>query len=186
MGWFGKKKDEDGNEVKLTPREAAEAKLKNAVGAIYAVAILNAIWGAVLPIFFPIETWPEPGTGILRLILEMVLELGTGFLGPISSMIYGGLGLWVQEKRSIIGLGLAFGLYIAETTPHVAQTIVDIAESIASVGNYATDMSTYVIDSARFVAIPTAGIVIQVTLVYLMFQGFGGIQQLKSPKGGDQ
>ncbi len=144
MGWFGKKKDKDGNEVKLSPREEAEGKLKNAVGAIYAVAIISAIMGAIAIIFQ----------------IEFLLELGVGIGGLIAGVIYGGLGFWVQKKRSIIGLGLAFGLYVA-------------------------DGVAFIIGNIEAGGRPTAGIAIRVAIAYVMFQGFGAIRQLKSAKVDD-
>ena len=154
MGWFGKKQNflmsflnslrDDDDEVKLTPREEGEAKLKNAVGAIYAIAILTALAGAITLIFQ----------------IETLLASGTGLVVLIASIIYSGLGFWVQKKRSVIGLGLAFGLYIA-------------------------DGVAFVINNIEAGGSPTAGIALRVAIAYVMFQGFSGIQQLKSAKTDD-
>ncbi|MEM6502161.1 MAG: hypothetical protein AAF685_10020 [Cyanobacteria bacterium P01_C01_bin.89] len=107
MGWFGKKKDEDGNEIQLSPRELAEKQFKNALGAIYAVAILNAVIGAAL-VIFQVEL---PGFD------------NFGVLAVIEGAIFGVLGFWVQKKRSAIGLGLALGLYIFGSLSFIVASV---------------------------------------------------------------
>ncbi len=107
MGWFGKKKDKDGNEIQISPREQAQKQLNNAVGAIYAVAILSAALGAIALIFQ----------------IEILLDLGLGIPSLIMGAIYGGLGFWVKRKHSVIGLGGAFGLYVVDGLAFIVANI---------------------------------------------------------------
>ena len=141
MGWFGKKKDKDGNEVQPSPQKQAEDQLGNAVGAIYAIAILGGIASVIALVFQ----------------FEVLLNLGFGVFTLIFAAVYAGLGLWVQKKRSMIGLGIAFGLYLADS-------IAFVMSNIEAGGR------------------PTAGIAVRAVFAYAMFQGFGALKQLKGTK----
>ncbi|MEM9772656.1 MAG: hypothetical protein AAF889_13870 [Cyanobacteria bacterium P01_D01_bin.73] len=142
MGWFGVKKDKDGNEIQPSPREKAKKQLRNAIGATYAVAALNTVIGAII-LISQVE------------LPEEFSHLGVTTL--IEGLIFGGLALWIQKKRSVFALGLALGLYLFGT---LFAFIIGIQAGRP----------------------PTSGIGLRIAIIYFMGQGFDAIKQLKSAK----
>lgn len=147
MGWFGKKKDAkgtketEGDATKLSPREQAAAEFKNTVGVVYAIAIINGVLG-VLSFLITLDPRWDGGFGI-------------GLL--IAGVIYGALGFWIQREKSTLGLGIALGIYIADS----------LAFLVGAIESGATRP-------------PIAMAGLRISFIYLMFQGFGAIKQLKS------
>ena len=128
-----------------SPRDIAAAEFRNTVGTIYLIA---AISGAISLLDFVFDLLPE----------------GLGLTSLIAAPIYGALGLWVQRQRSILGLGVTLGLYIAHCLAFLWQ-----------------QLETYQTGDR----VPIALIVSGLAGIYLLFQGFRAIKRLKSAQVDD-
>jgi hypothetical protein len=121
-------------------------KLSSAYGVVYFIGGFNIL------------------VGILTLIFN--IELFGGSVGGGASFLYGGiflaLGYFVQKQHSIIALGLAVGLFTAD--------------SIATLGFRASEAgSTAARGGYGF-------LVVRIIFIIVMCQGFGAIRQFKQQR----
>ncbi len=96
--------------------------------------------------------------GSLDLLFNFLGE-GLGLTSLIAAPIYGALGLWVQKRRSSFALGLTLGIYLAHS----------LALLIARIETFAPGDRP-----------PISIIISGLGGLYLLFEGFGNIKQLKS------